>query len=96
MAIFKDQLKLALDTISGALQFFMSQGVRELLFESCKDEELRRSIERIYETTKQLRASCLGLPLKEELLLKLLDELERCNDIRCVRSLVNEYRAMLT
>lgn len=92
--VIRAQLKLSLEVLSSTLTFLASPYMAESIRRFCADREFYEAIRRVAGSVQALELSCYGVS-KMEMVRKMISDVRRCQDMNCVRSVVDEYEALL-
>ncbi len=92
--LFKAQLRLSLEVLSSVLTFLASPHLAETVRRLCQDREFYETVRRASRALQELETSCYGVP-RVDLARRLVREVKACQDMECVRRVVEEYEEIL-
>ena len=92
--VWKTQLRLSLEMLASALSFMASPYMAEAVKQFCADPEFCDTLRKVSKAVQAVENTCFGTS-RPDLVRKLLDEVRRCPNVDCVKTVADEYEEML-
>jgi hypothetical protein len=91
---FKAQIRFSLEVLASTLNFITSPYVVEHIRSLCTDRSIADAVRRVATAAEVLERECRG-GSRTDMVVRMIDEIMRCETLSCVHAVVEEYREIL-